>query len=313
MRNPPSGHVYQVWLKRASNGARARPTRCSPSTATATAPSTSGSVKGVDHDLVTSRAAAAARPRPKPVIRRRRLVTSRGAVASLVTDGDLLPPPRTARRAFTARTAAAPICPDCMTPTPVGMRCPECSQAEHARCARSARTTNEPRVTYALIAINVIVFLAERQFGVGGHERRRQRDLQQARALSARPIADGDYWRLVTSGFLHAGLLHIVFNMYLLYLLGQMLEPAIGSVRFALDLLRRRCSPASLGALIARPDARHGRRLGRGLRPDGRRRVELRARGHQPVGDGHRRPDPLQPGVQLRLQRASRSAATSAA
>lgn len=44
----------------------------------------------------------------------------------------------------------------------------------------------------------------------------------------------GEWWRLVTSGFLHFGIIHIAFNMYLLYMLGQMLEPAIGRVRFGL-------------------------------------------------------------------------------
>ena len=44
----------------------------------------------------------------------------------------------------------------------------------------------------------------------------------------------GDWYRLVTSGFLHFGIIHLLFNMYLLYVLGQMLEPAIGRVRFLL-------------------------------------------------------------------------------
>lgn len=44
----------------------------------------------------------------------------------------------------------------------------------------------------------------------------------------------GEWWRLVTAGFLHFGIIHIGFNMYLLFVLGQMLEPAIGRLRFAL-------------------------------------------------------------------------------
>src|SRR5215510_4941135 len=60
-----------------------------------------------------------------------------------------------------------PICPDCMTPTPVGMRCPECSrQRTQVRTVRTMST--EPRLTYALIAINVVVFLAELASGSGG-------------------------------------------------------------------------------------------------------------------------------------------------
>ena len=44
----------------------------------------------------------------------------------------------------------------------------------------------------------------------------------------------GEWWRLVTAGFLHFGIIHIGFNMYLLYVLGQMLEPAIGRLKFGL-------------------------------------------------------------------------------
>lgn len=44
----------------------------------------------------------------------------------------------------------------------------------------------------------------------------------------------GDWWRLITSGFLHFGIIHLGFNMYLLYMLGQMLEPSIGRLRFGL-------------------------------------------------------------------------------
>src|SRR6476619_361166 len=58
-----------------------------------------------------------------------------------------------------------PICPDCMTPTSVGMRCPECSR-DRARVTRGVRSTPAlPRGTQALLVINVIVFLAETAAG----------------------------------------------------------------------------------------------------------------------------------------------------
>src|SRR5581483_5472481 len=53
-----------------------------------------------------------------------------------------------------------PICPDCMTTTPVGMRCPDCAR-QRTRVVRMREMTSEPRVTYALIAINVVAYLAE--------------------------------------------------------------------------------------------------------------------------------------------------------
>src|ERR1019366_7539492 len=57
-----------------------------------------------------------------------------------------------------------PICPDCMTSTPVGMRCPECAK-QRTKVVRMRSMSTVPQVTYALIAINVIAFLAE---GTGG-------------------------------------------------------------------------------------------------------------------------------------------------
>lgn len=90
-----------------------------------------------------------------------------------------------------------------------------------------------PRVTFALIAINVLAFLGEQgQFSISGsglHGR-----VADEGFLSREAIAQAhQYWRLVSNGFVHENLLHIGFNMYLLYLLGLMLEPAIGSLRFA--------------------------------------------------------------------------------
>jgi membrane associated rhomboid family serine protease len=135
-----------------------------------------------------------------------------------------------------------------MTPTPVGMRCPEC--ARQRTRVRTARTmTSVPRVTYALIAINVVAFIAEVVAG-GGLASRGSGTVVDHGALSRIGIADHDYWRLVTAGFLHAGFLHIGLNMYLLYILGQMIEPALGPVRFA-ALYFAALLAGSFGALVA--------------------------------------------------------------
>jgi membrane associated rhomboid family serine protease len=93
--------------------------------------------------------------------------------------------------------------------------------------------STRPRVTYALIAINVVVFLAEQgQFTLFGSTI--HGPVIDESVLDRFHIAVAhEYWRLVTSGFVHENFLHIGFNMYLLYLLGMMLEPAIGSLRFA--------------------------------------------------------------------------------
>jgi len=142
------------------------------------------------------------------------------------------------------------ICPDCMTPTPVGMRCPECA-SDRTKVKTIRSVGSDPRVTYALIAINVIAFLASGQFGVQGGG---GSDLFRRFALDGPDIAiNHEYWRLVSGGFLHAGLLHIGFNMYLLYILGQMLEPEMGSVRFAL-LYFAALLAGSAGALLLTPN-----------------------------------------------------------
>jgi membrane associated rhomboid family serine protease len=132
-----------------------------------------------------------------------------------------------------------------MTTTPVGMRCPDCAR-QRTKVVRMREMTNTPQVTVALIAINVIAFLAEGSFSVsssaGGGTISEKGELlgsglqrvANGQGIEYVGVAYGQWWRIVTGGFLHAGFLHIAVNMYLLYLLGQMLEPALGHVKFAL-------------------------------------------------------------------------------
>jgi membrane associated rhomboid family serine protease len=152
-----------------------------------------------------------------------------------------------------------PICPDCMTTTPVGMRCPECS-SQRTKVVRMRELKAVPRLTYALIAINVIVFIAEGKgvftlAGEGSGKLISKGGLlgsSEDPALVGQGVAHGQYWRIVSSGFLHENLLHIGFNMWVLYYLGVLLEPALGAFRvgliYAVSLL---CG--SLGALLVSP------------------------------------------------------------
>ena len=123
-----------------------------------------------------------------------------------------------------------PICPDCMTATPVGMRCPDCArQRTPVRNLQSLAV--DPIATYVLIAINVAVF-----FGVQSSPRALA-DLELFGSLlypdgTVHGVAHGEWWRLVTSGFLHEAYWHIGMNMLSLYWLGRMIEPALGHVRF---------------------------------------------------------------------------------
>jgi membrane associated rhomboid family serine protease len=136
-----------------------------------------------------------------------------------------------------------------MTTTPVGMRCPECSK-QRTKVMRMRDMAAKPRVTFALIAINVVAFLTEQGqfslFGTGIHG-----TVINEGVLDRFHISEShEYWRLISSGFLHENFIHIGFNMYLLYLLGLMLEPSIGSVRFAFIYITALLA-GSFGALLA--------------------------------------------------------------
>jgi membrane associated rhomboid family serine protease len=154
-----------------------------------------------------------------------------------------------------------------MTPTQVGMRCPECA-GEKTRVIRAPNVlAAQPRVTIALITANVLVFIAEviqtpSAFSFSGSA---YGSLVEKGALIASlrgnevlGVAHGQLWRLVTSGFLHENILHIAFNMWVLYVFGTMLERVIGGRRLAIVyFVSLLCG--SLLALVTTP---HGITLG---------------------------------------------------
>lgn len=146
-----------------------------------------------------------------------------------------------------------PICPDCMTPTPVGMRCPECAR-ERTRVTRGVGTPGraEAPATFVLIAINVVIYLAEIGTGAGGLGASGSSLLLDF-GLFGPYVAEGEWYRLLTSGFLHASLFHIGFNMFALFFLGRLLEPAIGTPRF-LALYFASLFAGSFGAILLSPD-----------------------------------------------------------
>jgi membrane associated rhomboid family serine protease len=150
-----------------------------------------------------------------------------------------------------------PICPECMTPTPVGMRCPECA-SQRTRVVRNPTGTPAgfaaAPATYALIAINVVVFLVEIAQGSGGLFAEQGSRFVADYGLYGPSVAEGEWYRLITTGFLHASFIHIGFNMLLLYFLGRLLEPALGTPRF-LGLYFASLLAGSLGALILEPNS----------------------------------------------------------
>jgi membrane associated rhomboid family serine protease len=131
-----------------------------------------------------------------------------------------------------------------MTSTSVGMRCPECSRQRTK--VKTMRSVEEPTATIVLIAVNVIVGIG---LILGGSE------LYDMFAVSREAVADGEWWRLVTSGFVHGTgtpnsvFLHLGFNMFALWILGGILEPAVGRVRYLLIYFTSLLA-GSLGALL---------------------------------------------------------------
>ncbi len=139
-----------------------------------------------------------------------------------------------------------PICPDCMTPSPVGMRCPDCAGDRVKVRTISDASQSVPPVTAALIAINVLVWLVEN----AANTVRLRIDY----GLFGPSVADGEYYRLVTTGFLHDGIIHIGFNMLLLWLIGRELEVELGRWKFV-ALYFTSLLAGSFGALLLSPNA----------------------------------------------------------
>lgn len=147
-----------------------------------------------------------------------------------------------------------PICPDCMTPTPVGMRCPECAK-QKTKVTRGAVAPGryDAPATFALIALNVVAYLVEIAGGNGGLSPGNSSVVFDF-GLFGPSVAEGEWYRLLTSGFLHASIVHIGFNMFALYFLGRILEPGIGTARFVAIYLASLFA-GSFGALLLDPNA----------------------------------------------------------
>ena len=178
-----------------------------------------------------------------------------------------------------------PICYECMTPAPVGLRCPDHSgraQGVHrvTRTAQRAVTGVGSRrmnaVTMALIGVNVAVYLAELAAGgsvngvgnwIYSHGALLAQGVYQGGNIYPVPahtvvpptftlvgVAHGEWWRLVSAAFLHYGPFHLAVNMYSLYFAGTLLEHVIGRWRFVL-LYAGSGIAGSAGALLLSPNS----------------------------------------------------------
>jgi membrane associated rhomboid family serine protease len=158
--------------------------------------------------------------------------------------------------AVSCSNCGRPICPDCMVYAAVGIKCPECAgqptgpRAATRRVGRVAGGATGSVVTKTLIGINVAVFLVSIAQGAGGLSPA-SRFLADW-GLYGPLVAEGEWWRLITAAFLHASLIHIGFNMLMLWWFGQALEAALGRGRF-LGIYLVSALAGSAGALLLTP------------------------------------------------------------
>jgi membrane associated rhomboid family serine protease len=157
--------------------------------------------------------------------------------------------------ALSCSNCGRPICPECMTATPVGQRCPECIGEQQIR-RPSSMAYARPVVTYVLIAICVLVFVGPQKglsgglvLGGGGISQQSVGDY----ALFGPAVAQHEYWRMLTAMFLHGSIPHLGFNMYALWIFGPALERRFGPLRY-LALFVAAGLWGSAGALILQPD-----------------------------------------------------------
>jgi membrane associated rhomboid family serine protease len=149
-----------------------------------------------------------------------------------------------------------PICAECMTPAPVGQRCPEHSgKPQGAKrissgVRRSAFEGTGALMTKLLLAVNILIYVITAAQGAGLNDP--GGSLFNRWLLYGPAVANGDWWRLITSAFLHANLLHIAFNMYFLWLVGSAVEQALGRGRFLLVYFVSALA-GSAGALVHTP------------------------------------------------------------
>jgi len=129
-----------------------------------------------------------------------------------------------------------PACPECLRPASVGQHCVDCV-AEGRRTVRrpvtisGARADRKPVVVSVLIAVNVIVFVITAV--QSGSVMDLSHSLLYAEwGLSPQFTAHGYWYQLVTAGFLHVNPIHILMNMFALYIIGRDMERILGPTRF---------------------------------------------------------------------------------
>lgn len=149
-----------------------------------------------------------------------------------------------------------PICTSCMNASPVGVRCPECAGVRTGIQRVAPRRVQRGAVpaTIALVVLNVVAFALQVSQRAGSVGRGLGGDIATRGDLYGPNVADGEWWRIVTSGFLHAGLAHLAFNMIALWVLGSIFEAYVGPLRFTLIYFAS-VVWGSAGALLLTPNS----------------------------------------------------------
>ncbi len=147
-----------------------------------------------------------------------------------------------------------PACADCLIQASVGSHCWQCVRASappRAQLVKQRLNRGQPIVATFIIAITVgfFVVIALADGGIGGTGR-----MSSDLALFGPAVAGGDYYRLVSHAVVHYGPLHLFFNMFILYLVCQFLEPVMGVPRVLLVYFVSILGGAA-GALLLSPNA----------------------------------------------------------
>lgn len=152
-----------------------------------------------------------------------------------------------------------PACPECLREASVGYQCVDCI-GEGRRGARRGVTIAgaepgvRPLATPVLVGLNVAVF-AWTVATSGSISRNDRAPLFQAWALVPNAVADGEWWRLLTGGFLHFGPIHLLFNMMALWVIGRDIEPVLGRGRFLAVYLVSLLGGSTAVMLLSAPNA----------------------------------------------------------
>ena len=129
------------------------------------------------------------------------------------------------------------ICTNCMRSASIGYQCPSCASDPTPVIKGINRNRfipnqkNTPVTKFLSISL-IAIFLLQELTGTL---------LVKSFALFAPLVTSGEWWRLITAGFLHGSIIHLLFNVYILWVIGSQLESIVGNVKFIMISWRNRC------------------------------------------------------------------------